>query len=165
MRIGRLGRTHGIRGELNLDGTSLTPLELHAVKRFVWRRAGAAERVLTLQTARPAVTRMLVRFEGVTVREQAAELTNGELWTERETLPDPGPGTAYTFQLLGVRVETEEGRALGAIAEVISTGAHPVYMVRGERELLVPGAPGVVKRVDLDAGLMVVALPAGLEEL
>ena len=106
-----------------------------------------------------------VRPEGVTVREQAAELTNGELWTERETLPDPGPGTAYTFQLLGVRVETEEGRALGAIAEVISTGAHPVYVVRGGRELLVPAAPGVVKRVDLEAGLMVVALPAGLEEL
>jgi ribosomal 30S subunit maturation factor RimM len=37
--------------------------------------------------------------------------------------------------------------------------------VRGERELLVPAAPGVVKRVDLEAGLMVVALPAGLEEL
>jgi 16S rRNA processing protein RimM len=108
---------------------------------------------------------MLVRFEGVTVREQAAELTNGELWAEREALPDPGPGTAYTFQLLGLRVETEAGRSLGAIAEVISTGAHPVYMVRGERELLVPGAPGVVKRVDLGAGLMVVALPAGLEEL
>jgi 16S rRNA processing protein RimM len=165
VRIGRLGRTHGVQGELNLDGTSLTPLELHAIKRFVWRRAGAAERVLTLVAARPALRRMLVRFEGVTVCEEAALLTNGELWTAREALPDPGPGTAYTFQLVGLRVETEEGRVLGAIAEVISTGAHPVYAVRGARELLVPGAPGVVKRVDLEAGLMVVALPAGLEEL
>jgi 16S rRNA processing protein RimM len=165
VRIGRLGRTHGVQGELNLDGTSLTPLELHAVKRFVWRRAGMAERELTLVAARPALTRMLVRFEGVTVCEQAAELTNGELWAARDALPDPGPGTAYTFQLVGLRVETEEGRLLGTIAEVISTGAHPVYAVRGERELLVPGAPGVVKRVDLEAGLMVVALPAGLEEL
>jgi 16S rRNA processing protein RimM len=165
VRIGRLGRTHGIQGELNLDGNSLTPLELHAIKTFVWRRHGAAERVLTLQAARPALTRMLVRFEGITVREQAAELTNGELWAGSEALPDPGPGTAYTFQLLGVRVETAEGRALGTIAEVISTGAHPVYVVRGGRELLVPGAPGVVKSVDLEAGLMVVDLPAGLEEL
>jgi 16S rRNA processing protein RimM len=165
VRIGRLGRTHGVQGELNLDGNSLTPLELHAIKRFLWRRAGVAERELTLVAARPALTRMLVRFEGVTVREDAAQLTNGELWAARETLPDPGPGTAYTFQLVGLRVETEEGRVLGVIAEVISTGAHPVYAVRGERELLVPGAPGVVKRVDLEAGLMVVALPAGLEEL
>jgi len=165
VRIGRMGRTHGVQGEVNLDGNSLTPLELHAIKRFVWRRAGAAERVLTLAAARPALTRMLVRFEGITVCEQAAQLTNGELWAAREALPDPGAGTVYTFQLVGLRVETEEGRVLGVIAEVISTGAHPVYAVRGARELLVPGAPGVVQRVDLEAGLMVVALPAGLEEL
>jgi 16S rRNA processing protein RimM len=165
VRIGRMGRTHGVQGEVNLDGNSLTALELHAIKRFVWRRAGVPERELTLVAARPALTRMLVRFEGITVCERAAELTNGELWAARETLPDPGPGTVYTFQLVGLRVETGEGRVLGTIAEVVSTGAHPVYVVRGARELLVPAAPGVVKRVDLEAGLMVVALPAGLEEL
>ena len=165
MRIGRLGRTHGVQGELNLDGASLTPLELHAIKRFLWRRRGAEERELTLLTARPALARILVRFEGVTVREQAALLTNGELWADRAVLPDPGPGTAYTFQLVGLRVETGEGRFLGVVAEVVSTGAHPIYVVRGVRELLVPGAPGIVKRVDLEAGLMVVDLPAELEEL
>ena len=165
MRIGRLGRPHGVQGELDLDRVSLTPLELHAIRHFVWRRAGAADRALTLLTARPAVARVLVRFEGVTVREQAAGLTNGELWAERAALPDPGPGTAYTFQLVGLRVETAEGRSLGVIAEVVTAGAQPVYVVRGARELLVPGAPGIVKRVDLEAGLMVVDLPAGLEEL
>jgi len=165
VRIGRLGRTHGVQGELNLDQASLSPLELHAIKRFLWRRAGAPERTLTLLTARPALARMLVRFEGVSAREQAADLTNGELWAPPQALPDPGPGTAYTFQLVGLRVETEEGRALGVIEDVVATGAHPVYVVRGARELLVPGSPGVVKRVDLEAGLMVVALPAGLEEL
>jgi 16S rRNA processing protein RimM len=165
VRIGRLGRTHGVQGEMYLDGVSLTPLELHRVKHFVWRRGGAPERSLTLLTARPALTRMLVRFEGVTVREQAAELTNGELWAPRALLPDPGPGTAYTFQLIGLRVETAEGRALGTIESVISAGAQPVYLVQGERELLVPGAPGVVRRVDFEAGLMVVDLPPGLEDL
>jgi 16S rRNA processing protein RimM len=164
-RIGRVGRTHGLRGEVNVDGVSLTPLELHAVKRFVWRRAGVAERVLTLETARPAHTRLLLRFAGFTAREQAAELVNGELWAEKAALPDPGPTTAYTFQLVGLRVETAEGRALGVIADVIATGAYPVYRVEGEREWLIPGPPEVVKRVDLHAGLMVVALPAGLEEL
>jgi 16S rRNA processing protein RimM len=144
---------------------SLTPLELHAVKRFVWRRAGSPERALTLETARPAQARLLARFEGVTGREQAAELVNGELWAEREALPDPGPTTVYTFQLVGLRVETEDGRVLGRIEGVIPTGANPVYVVGGARELLVPAAPGVVKRVDLEGGVMVVELPAGLEEL
>jgi hypothetical protein len=51
------------------------------------------------------------------------------------------------------------------VEEVITTGGQPIYQVRGERELLVPGAPGVVKSMDLEAGRMVVALPPGLEEL
>jgi 16S rRNA processing protein RimM len=165
VRIGRVGRPHGLRGEVNLGGVSLTPLEMHAVKRFVWRRRGAAERTLTLETARPAHARLLVRFEGFTARDQAAELVNGELWVEKAALPDPGPAMAYTFQLVGLRVETEDGRALGVVADVVTAGAQPVYVVQGARELLIPGAPGVVKRVDLEAGRLVVALPAGLEEL
>ena len=163
--VGRVGRPHGLQGEVHLDGVSLTPLELHEVKHFVWRRPGAGDRALVLETARPANARVLAGFLGVATREQAAELVNGELWVPREFLPDPGPKTAYTFQLIGLRVETEEGRVLGRIESVIPTGAHPVYLVQGERELLIPAAPDVVRRVDLEAGLMVVALPAGLEEI
>jgi 16S rRNA processing protein RimM len=165
VRIGRLGKPHGVQGELNLGDVSLSPLELHAVKRFTWRRAGVPERTLTLVAVRPAVPRLLVRFEGVTQREQAAELVNGELWVPPALLPDPGPGTAYTFQLIGLRVETADGRFLGVLEDVITTAGHPIYQVRGERELLVPGAPGVVRSMDLAAGRMVVDLPPGLEEL
>jgi 16S rRNA processing protein RimM len=165
VRVGRVGRPHGIAGELYLDGSSLTALELHAIKHFVWRRRGVAPLPLTLEAARPANTRLLVRFAGITVREQAAGFTNGELWADRAVLPDPGPREAYTFQLVGLRVETEDGRALGVVQDVVTTGAQAIYIVKGERELLVPGAPGVLKRVDLAAGLMVVALPAGLEDL
>ncbi len=165
VQVGRLGKTHGLDGEMYLDSVSLTALELHEVKRFAWRRPGAPERALTLATARPALARTLVRFEGVDTREQAAALTNGGLWVDAGALPDPGPTTAYTFQLMGLRVETTEGRVLGTITDVITSGAQPIYVVRGEREILVPGVLDIVKRVDLAAGLMVVELPAGLEEL
>jgi 16S rRNA processing protein RimM len=108
---------------------------------------------------------MIVRFDGILDRETAAKLTLGELWTEAERLPDPGPGVAYTFQLIGLRVVTEEGRGLGVLEEIIGTAAHPVYVVRGEKELLVPATSEVVKRVDLGGGVVTVALPLGLEEL
>jgi ribosomal 30S subunit maturation factor RimM len=83
----------------------------------------------------------------------------------RARLPDPGPGVAYTFQLIGLEVRTSGGRTLGTLEEVISTGANPVYVVRGEREWLVPAAPGVVQHVDMEARTLVVELPAGLEDL
>lgn len=165
VRIGLVARPHGVHGEVALDGNSLTPLELHAVGVFTWRGADGRTLPLTLETARPAHARMLVRFAGYADRDQAAALGGGELLAEEERLPDPGPGMAYTFQLLGASVRTVEGRVLGTLADIVQTGAHPIYVVRGEHELLIPAVPGVVTRVDLSAREVTVALPAGLEEL
>jgi len=163
--VGRLGRPHGLAGELTLDSCDLTPLELHAIRAFTWRGRAGAERPLTLHTARPAHDRTLVHFMGVTNREQASMLTLGELWADEAALPDPGPGVAYAFQLVGLRVVESDGRELGTIADVVNTGANPIYVVRGERELLIPVIPDVVRSVDLAARLVTVTLPPGLEEL
>ena len=165
VRIGRLGRTHGVRGELTLEGSALSAAELQAIQSFTWRGRGGATIALTLKTARPTHDRVLVSFAGYADLDSARELTTGELLAERERLPDPGPGLAYTFQLIGLEVRTVEGRRLGTLEEVISTGANPVYVVRGEREWLVPASPGVVRQMDLTARTLTVELPAGLEDL
>jgi 16S rRNA processing protein RimM len=165
IRLGRLRRPHGIHGEIGLDAISLTAAELHAVATFTWRGPKGAERELRLATARPATGHLIVRFHGIESREAAAALTNGELLAPRERLPDPGPETAYTFQLIGLEVRTEEGRSLGTLAEVLNPGGQPLYVVRGERELMIPAVPAVVKKVDLAAGVITVAPPPGLEEL
>jgi 16S rRNA processing protein RimM len=149
-----------------MEGVSLTADELRAVRRFTWRGPRGDERPLTLSGARAAHDRLLVAFEGVADRDLAAALTLGDLYADASRLPDPGPQVAYTFQLVGLRVETEQGRALGTLAEIVNTGAQPMYVVRGgERELLVPAVPDILKQVDLAAGRIVVSLPPGLEEL
>jgi 16S rRNA processing protein RimM len=165
VRIGRLTRAHGVRGELALEGAALSPLELHDIQRFTWRGRGGATLTLTLETARPAHDRILVRFEGYADRDRARSLAPGELLAEPGKLPDPGPGVAYTFQLIGLEVRTSAGRSLGTLEDVISTGANPVYVVRGEREWLLPASPGVVQHVDLEARMLTVELPPGLEDL
>lgn len=163
--IGRLGRPHGLEGEMALDDVSLAPAELLGLREFTWQSARGETRTLTLMDARPALPRMLVRFEGVASREAAAALVNGTLAIDRSKLPDPGPGVVYTFQLIGLEVRDTGGRVLGPLEDVVSTGAHPIYVVRGEREWLIPATDEVVRNVDLEAGVITVALPAGLEEI
>jgi 16S rRNA processing protein RimM len=162
--VGRVGRPHGIKGELILEG-DLTATDLHAVKRFTWRGRQGETRELTLRTARPTHDRVLLGFEGVHSREQASELTLGQLWADPALLPDAGPGQAYQFQLVGLQVRETDGRTLGVIEHVIQTGAHAVYVVQGERELLIPATEEVVRNVDLAGGVITVTLPAGLEDL
>ena len=165
VRVGRIGRTHGVSGEVTLTQSPLSVAELTAVGSFVWRGPRGESIDLVLEGARPAHSRVLARFQGYAGRDEAAVLSNGELWVEAERLPDPGPGTVYAFQLVGLRVETEDGRHLGVLEDVLPLAAHPVYVVRGERELLVPATPEVLKRVELERGVITVALPRGLEDL
>ena len=165
VRIGLLRRVHGLRGELSLDGAALTTLELQGVGQFTWRGRGGETLPLKLATARPTHDRILVRFEGYPDRDRARSLAQGELLAESERLPDPGPGVAYTYQLIGLEVVTTAGRRLGTLEQVISTGANPVYVVHGEREWLVPASPGVVQHVDLEARRLTVELPKGLEDV
>jgi 16S rRNA processing protein RimM len=166
VRIGRIGRPHGLRGEVTLDGASLDAGELLAIGTFEWRAPrGGDVREVRLESARDVVPRPLLRIAGVHSREAASELTNGELWVERDRLPDPGPGVAYTFQLVGCRIVTDEGRELGKLEEIWMTGAHPIYVVRGEREWLLPAHEGVVRNVDLKAGVITVTPPKGIEDL
>ena len=165
VRIGRIGRPHGVNGEVTLDGCALTPDEMRGVKRFVWRPRAGETRPLTLIAARPAHVRMLVHFAEVRDRDDAAALVNGDLWAEDSLLPDPGPGVAYTFQLVGMTVRTDDGRDLGTLEEVLRTGANDVYIVRGEKEMLVPANAETLCNVDMASRVITVRLPAGLEEL
>lgn len=164
VRVGRLGRTHGLGGEVYLVDCGLEPEALRAIGSFVWTGARGVQRPVTLVDVRPADTRLLIRLAGVHSREEAAPLTNGMLMAEESRIPDAGPGEAYQFQLIGLEVRTADGRVLGTVADAFPTGANWVYVVRGERELMIPAHADTILSVDLQARRITVALPAGLEE-
>lgn len=154
-------------GEFYVDRCDLTAAELRGVKTFEWRGRAGAVRAFTLAGVRATHDKLLVRLEGVPHREAASELTNGELWGDAERLPDPGPGVAYTFQLVGLRIVDAAGAAIGTLAGIDTTAAQPLYIIALAKggELLVPGIPPFVTHVDLAAGTITMDLPPGLEDL
>ena len=153
-------------GEFYVDRTSLTADEFEQVGEVEWRGRENARRTFKLSGVRTANDRLLMRFAGIPHREAAAELVGGELWGDAGKLPDPGPGVAYTFQLVGLRVVDVSGRELGTLREVNTATAQPLYVVVHDgREQLIPGIEPFVKRVDLAAGVITVDLPPGLEDL
>jgi 16S rRNA processing protein RimM len=163
--IGRIGRIHGLQGEMILQGSSLDAAELRQVGSFVWRSHDGTTVPLTLRSTRPIHRGILVAFAEAPDRDRAVDLAGGELLAERTRLPDAGPGLAYTFELIGLEVRDVSGRRLGTLEAIWNTGAHPIYVVQGERELLVPAHPGVLIEVDRAAGVITVDLPAGLEDI
>ena len=163
IEIGRLGRPHGLKGEQLLHPCAFSPLELHGIKTFTWRGPTGSTRPLTLATARPANGRMLVRFTSASNRDSAAVLTNGVLLADEAQLPDPGPGIAYSHQLIGLEVITEDGRSVGTVAEIWPSPAHAVLVVRGAGEVLIPSIPEFVKAVSIPERRITVRLLPGME--
>jgi 16S rRNA processing protein RimM len=72
-------------------------------------------------------------------------------------------GQFFWHQIIGLTVETADGRQLGRVEDVLRTGANDVYVVRGDLgEVLVPAIAPVVKRIDPDGGRLVVELIPGM---
>lgn len=107
----------------------------------------------------------MIKFDVVGDRNQAETMRGVDLTVPPEELEPLPPGSYYHYQIIGMEVHDEEGVCLGAVTEVLSTGANDVYIVRdGKRETLVPALAGVIVSVDTDpdGGNMVVRLPEGL---
>jgi 16S rRNA processing protein RimM len=157
--VGRIVAAHGLRGELKVEPLTDFP-ERFQRGVVLWLEG----RPRSIEGARWQKDAVLLKLAGIDTREQAERLRGKEL-----LLPEPGPlpageGVYYQHDVIGLRVETVKGEALGSVADILSTGANDVYVVRGERgELLLPAVEDVVREVDLVAGRLVVDLLEGLE--
>jgi 16S rRNA processing protein RimM len=105
---------------------------------------------------------LLVAVAGVDDRTTAERLVGSTVLVRTADLPPPAPDEFYWHEVVGFRVETVDGRALGTIAETFSTGAHDVWVVRGEREHMIPVVDEVVRVLDRAGRRAVVDPPPGL---
>jgi 16S rRNA processing protein RimM len=115
--------------------------------------------ILRMETGGRTPVLHLDRF---TTREAAEALTDRYLEAPVQELPAE---TYYWDDLVGLRVEEADGTPVGELAEIFRAGNNEVYRIVGERgERLVPALRTSVLRIDLAAGLMVIA-PDDAEEV
>ena len=101
-----------------------------------------------------------LELEGIETMESASELVGRSIFVPSENLPDD---EYYWNDIIGLDVVTEEGRKLGRLTTILPTGSNDVYICNdGEREILIPAFEDVVKKIDIEKGVMVVMLPEGL---
>jgi 16S rRNA processing protein RimM len=155
LEIGRVGRPHGVRGELSVTFVSNRPER--TVPGTVLR---AGDRELVIASARRHQDRWLVRFEGVDDRDAAEALRGSTL-----TAAPLGAGTRldegefWVHELIGSPVVDTAGRAYGAVVNVEANPAHDLLVL--DSGALVPLAFVVERRDET----VVVDPPEGLFDL
>jgi 16S rRNA processing protein RimM len=106
---------------------------------------------------------VILKFQNIDTPEAAQELIGQWLTAPEEITSQLPEGEYFHFQILGLRALSEDGEALGEIAEIIETGSNDVYVISGPKgEILVPAITQAIRQIDLARGVVVVRLMEGL---
>lgn len=161
--FGRVAGVHGLQGALKVRADNPESANLNLIKRLFAQSDGtlAEHRVRSFALAGRGLLK--VQLEGIDTIEKAQAMRGKDLFVARGDLPAPAANEFYYFQVIGLRVETTDGRMLGQIEEVFFNGANDVWVVKdGRREVLIPVIDDVVRRIDLDAGRAIIEAIPGL---
>jgi 16S rRNA processing protein RimM len=147
--LGRIGAPFGVRGWMKVQ--SYTDPPEGVVNYAPWDLAcDGCLGARAVMDWKLAGGQLAVRLEGVDTREAAQTLTGAEVRVDRAALPPPAPGEYYRDDLVGLEATNRDGAPLGRVTGILELPAHPVLVLRGERERLVP----LVRErlVDVDLG-------------
>ncbi len=156
LETGEIVNTHGIAGEVKLMPWSDSPEFLLDFKTLY-----VDGRPLEVLSERVHKSMLLVKFKGYEDVNAAMALKGKRVSIARKDAK-LAPGQFFLADLVGLTVRDEQGALIGTLKEVLSPSRQNVYVVEGESVHMIPAVPEFVKKVDVDAGEMVVSLIEGM---
>lgn len=158
--IGRIGRPHGIRGEVTVEPRTDEPDRRFASGCIVL----TGDSHLVVEYSSWHGTRLIVKFEGVGDRGAAELLRGTVLEVDRGTDDRPDdPDEYYDTDLIGMRAVLSTGEDFGTVREILHLPGQDVVAIdRAGTEVLLPFVQEFVPQVDLQSRQMTVEPPPGL---
>ena len=158
--VGRVTRTHGLKGELKFFPANRGEILIKPGQRIKFR-----ENQSKVESVRGVKSPFIVKFDGINSIEAAKNLAGQEVLVAREDFEILPEGEYYRFEIEGLKAYDNTGRYYGVVEEVIATGSNDVYVVRDEgKEWLIPMIDSVVKAIDLEQGKLIFHCVEGLFE-
>ncbi|MCI6487055.1 MAG: ribosome maturation factor RimM [Candidatus Limivicinus sp.] len=156
IEAGRIVNTHGVAGEVKIEVWLDSPQFLKSFKRcFIDRRE------VKLLSARVHKGFLIVKLEGVEDVNAAMALKGRTVFIDRADARLP-KGAFFLQDIIGASVVDESGSQIGKLVDVMETPASNVYVVKGEREHLIPAVPEFILSTDADNGIITVHLIEGM---
>ncbi|WP_030223088.1 ribosome maturation factor RimM [Streptomyces bikiniensis] len=162
--VARIGRAHGIKGEVTVEVRTDEP-ELRLGPGAVLLTDPASAGPLTIETGRVHSGRLLLRFEGVRDRTAAEALRNTLLIAEVDPTEMPEEEDEYyDHQLIDLDVVLADGTEIGRITEISHLPSQDLFIVERPdgTELMIPFVGEIVTEIDLEEQRAVIDPPPGL---
>ena len=166
--MGRVGKTHGLRGEVKVIPETDDPKRFEALETVFLGKTPAQATPHTVASVRFQHTKrgptVVLKLEGIDTVEGAALLRRLSVFAREEDLPPLADDEFFLHDLIGLDVLTDQGAAVGTVADVLEMPANNVYVVSrpGLPDALIPAVPAFIDAVDLEGGRIVVRPIEGL---
>ena len=163
LQVGVITATHGLKGEVKVFPTTDDPNRFRRLKEVILD-TGKEEHVLEIEGVKFFKQMVILKFKGLDDIGDVEKFRRGTLSVTRENAVKLRKNEYFIADLIGMRVENEDGGELGTLQDVIATGANDVYDVRlsDGRQVLIPAIRECILSVDVEEGRMRVHLLDGL---
>ena len=144
VEAGRIVNTHGVSGEVKIEVWLDSPEYFRTFKRLYL--GGEERKILSARTHKSFV---IARLEGVNDLNAAMALKGRtvEILRADAHLKD---GEFFVQDILGFTVVDEQGNEIGRLVDAEETPASMLYVVRGEREHLIPAVKEFILNIDAE---------------
>ena len=154
IEAGEIVTTHGVRGEVKVLPWLDSPEDLVDFERV---RIGNKE--YEIESCRVQKSCNLVKLAGVDTMEAAQALRGKTVLLYREDIDDE---VIFAAELIGIKVFCDD-REIGSITDVLDYPGNKVYVVKGEKEYMIPAVKAFILDTDMEKETMRVRLIEGME--
>lgn len=161
--IGQIVNTYGIKGFLKVVPYTDDMRKFEKLKTIEINKKGTLTKY-EIEEVKYSKNTVLLKLKGIDDINEAEKYKNCYIRINRsdnEQLPED---TYYIVDLIGLEVITVDGKILGKVQDIFSTGSNDVYVVKDElgKQILLPAIESVIKEINLDAQKITVELIEGL---
>ncbi len=166
LQVGVITSTHGVRGEVKVFPTTDDAARFKKLKNVILD-TGKEKIDLEVAGVKFFKNMVILKFKGIDNINDVEKYRKMSLFVTRENAVKLKKDEYFIADLIGLKVQTDEGEALGEVTDVLQTGANDVYEIRTEdgEEILLPAIKDCVKEVDVEGGSMLVHLLPGLRDI
>jgi len=157
IEAGKIVNTFGIHGELRLQPWADSPDFLTGFESIYID--GTPIKVLSAKVHKGCV---IATLEGIDDIDAAIRMKNKIIKVKKDDI-HLEDGRYLIADLIGIKaINAETGEELGILSDVLSLPSNNVYVIKGEREILVPAVPEFIVETDLESGYVKLRLIEGL---
>ena len=166
LQVGIITSTHGVRGEVKVYPTTDDPRRFRRLKEVVLD-TGKEKMNLEIEGVKFFKQFVILKFKGLDNINDLENYRQKSLYVTRKNAVRLQRDEYFIADLIGLKVQDEDGKELGTVKDVIETGATDVYEVEmaDGKSLLLPAIKQCILNVDVENGTMQVHVLEGLLDL